>query len=167
MTSDFLAWLPSDLSLGHLQRTWLYWLLVILLASEMIYFQPRSLTFLRNYFTADKRVTGPWGTTTNPSKKVIVATCLTSILMLLTFSALVLASALAFYAALLGLIPAALRFADQIPLANTGETIGAAIGSFIGGGLQILLIIGIVSSVDPTSQFPFRLANHLDQKAPL
>ncbi|MGC1496898.1 MAG: hypothetical protein WA790_13890 [Sulfitobacter sp.] len=164
MMDGILVWLPRDVSLWHLQRTWLYWLMMVLLAAEMLYFQPRSLRFLRQSTTAIP-TSGPWGTSNIASKKVILAVSITSILSILTFLALILASAVAFYSALLGLFPAALRFADEIPQAHTGETIGAAIGSFVGVTLQIMVIIGIISSIDPTSHFPFRLGNYLDQKA--
>ncbi|MGJ8618656.1 MAG: hypothetical protein ACSHWS_17570, partial [Sulfitobacter sp.] len=108
---------------------------------------------------------GPWGGAKAPSAKVIWAVRLTTALSFVTLIALLLSSAFAFYTALLGLIPALLRFADEIPHATTGETIGAAIGSLIGSTLQILLIITVVSSIDPASQFPLKLPHHLDQKA--
>ena len=165
MTAEFTAWLPHDLSPGHLQRTWLYWLLVVLLLAEMLYFQPRSLRFLRHSATAVKPTKGPWGSKPITSSTVIMSIALTSLLSVATFAALLLGSTLAFYTALLGMIPATVRFSDEIPRAHTGETIGAAIGSLIGAALQILLIISIISSVDPTSQFPLRFFQHLDHKA--
>jgi len=165
--ADFLTWWPTDLSLRHLHRTWAYWLLVIFLIAEMAYFQPRSLRFLRDVASASHPTSGPWGSAKPPSSKAIWAVRITTIVSFATLMALLLASALAFYTALIGLIPALLRFADEIPHATTGETIGAAIGSLIGVALQILLIIAVVSSIDPASQFPLRLPHHLDQKATL
>jgi hypothetical protein len=69
----------------------------------------------------------------------------------------------AFYIALVPLLTTLARFVMEIPHARGGEAIGGAIGSWIGASLQALLIIGAISTLDPTSTFPLRLDGHLTE----
>lgn len=151
--------LPSDLSFWHLQPTWLYWLLLAFLLIELAWLGPATFRALRS--PQKGPTAGPWGSTTAPSPLLRVSYVVSLVSSVLTVVLLMLLSAAAFYTAAFGVLARILRFAAQIPQATGGEQIGAVIGELIGGLLQILLILGAIASIDPTSDFPFRLKDHV------
>ena len=149
---------PTDLAVNHLQRTWLYWALLSVLLLEFLWMRVRTMRFL-----AGLHPKGPWDTTPAVSPFAIRTAKLHLWISAATLIALALASAVAFYVAVLPLLTALARFAVEIPHARGGEAIGGAIGSWIGASLQALLIIGAIATVDPTSSFPLRLDGHLTE----
>ena len=151
---------PTDLSLNHLQRTWLYWLLLVLLMIELFWMRPRTLRFIQSLHPI-----GPWDQTRGIAPLTIFSLKASLWISGALILALALASAAAFYITLL-LFPMALaRFVAEIRLASGGEAIGGAIGSWLGASLQALLIVGAVATIDPTSTFPLRLDSHLNESA--
>lgn len=151
--------LPTDLSLWHLHTTWLYWVLLAALVIELAWMAPPTMRALMA--PRSTPAAGPWGSSAQPSPLLTISYVLSLLSALLTVLCLVLLSTGAFYAAALGVVPRLLRFASQIPHAKGGEQVGSVIGELIGGLLQIALILGAIASLDPTSEFPFRLEDHL------
>ncbi len=151
--------LPTDLSLWHLHTTWLYWVLLAALVIELAWMAPATLRALAAPRT--EPAAGPWGSSAPLSPLLTLSFVLSLLSAVLTLLCLGLLSASAFYAAALGVVPRLLRFASQIPHAKGGEQIGSVIGELIGGLLQIALILGAIASLDPTSEFPFRLQDHV------
>ena len=162
---DILSWVPSDLSIGHLEPTWLFWLLLVLLIVELAWMAPKMITYLRQAQTNSKAPAGPWGTAATPSRLLTWSMTITLVLSSLTVLALVFLSAAGFYLAALSLISRVMRFAARYPHAHGGEEVGSVIGELIGGLVQISLIMGVFASIDPASQFPFRLSSHLSPES--
>lgn len=151
---------PTDLGINHLQRTWLYWLLLVLLAVELFWMRPRTLRFVESLHPK-----GPWDKPPGIAPVTILSLKANLWISGALILALALASTAAFYIALLLLPMSLARFVTEIRLASGGEAIGGAIGSWIGASLQALLIIAAIATIDPTSTFPIRLDSHLTESA--
>ncbi len=151
--------LPTDLSLWHLHTTWLYWVLLAALVIELAWMAPLTWRALRA--PKAEPAAGPWGRIEPPSPLLTLSYVLSLVSAVLTILCLVMLSASALYAAALCILPRLLRFASQLPHAKGAEQIGSVIGELIGGLLQIALILGAIASLDPTSDFPFRLKDHV------
>lgn len=151
--------LPTNLSPWHLDPTWLFWLVLALLLTKMAWMGPNILRYLRQ--PAAAAAPSPWAPAARDRKMQRMAALLTLVFSAATLFSLMALSALAFYCAAANAVPRVMRFWDEMPHASGGEQIGTVIGGLIGGLAQVALIMGAVASLDPTSDFPFRLKEHL------
>ena len=152
---------PTDLGINHLHRTWLYWLLLVLLAVEFFWMRQRTRRFFNSLHPK-----GPWDETPGLSRLTLFSLKADLWISGALILAVALASAAAFYVALLALPMSVARFTSEIQQASGSEAIGGAIGSWLGASLQTLLIVGAIASIDPTSTFPLRLDSHLTESTP-
>jgi hypothetical protein len=157
MTSEIAALLAP----GQLQVTWIYWCLLALVALDL-YFLGKGLAAP----TAAEPASGPWARRGPDPARMRRLAWLSLVLALAYGIALAFRAPVAFCLALTYLVPAVLRYLLQFPHVRTPKENGTVIGSVIGSGLQVVLMLAGIASINPQSVFPLRLTTHLLRALP-